>query len=828
MEDEISGVIRQFQRLDADGSGFLDRTEFESIFSAMGVKQGEMDLLFHEADANKDGKIDIHEFAAFIFDTPHKSLPALTPLTADDVERCKELMKGVKLLETLGEKEICELANQVEVRCFKSGDQIITQGEEGLDCFFVDSGKAYAQIKVGDEYKEVQQYEAGHFFGERALLRSEPRAANVIARTELRLFRVSREIFVAVINDRNMKEHLVKNCKLFENMTDEQVAKIAGAFQRQLFKSGDKIVVQGEEGHSFYLLEAGECKASITTAAGTQEVKEYAAGDLFGEKALLENAPRVATVTAMTDVVTLVLSRDVFEAKLGKLSQLTAECYLADPRKLVSDFYLPGDRRGPAGSALAKGLEADKDTPTQWFVVYRPCSRDAIAKMLGKVGVGKGLNVKGKSAKKNRLSGFVPFLQISDNSHKMAVEKSPSNARTMIFYRNSTSRDAALEELKHVLEEGNLKIDDPQIRLLDTYPDSPGLDVPEPLMKEVYIMKPDISPMVGWETGRASEPAFMDMNLHAVRGDGAPKVVLYQFDVSDPMNPLGLLVAYAEQAVKPVVSDFDIFTVGSKGMKYADLPDKQRDLVDWELQNAQKVLSEPCSKSWTSRWLDVLTEEAAKGFHPDIPKFGFGDPVSVAIVEDVVKVTAPCGAVRHGAECFNFGFPQELDDDFLVVWDGYSEPPWRNLNEAELRAFLLERTTEGYIFPLNPVWPIRDPGWYDILQALRSTEEGREVLKCWLSDVNLQTIERVHKECPSGFVKVHGNKRSFTTANAQDATGEELADLVRNEVRKVVRARWARIRGMIHWAARLEIIRRKKAAELPAEDSRPEENGYRA
>ena len=40
------------------------------------------------------------------------------------------------------------------------------------------------------------------------------------------------------------------------------------------------------------------------------------------------------------------------------------------------------------------------------FAVYRPTSRDAIAKMLSGVAVGKGLNVKGKSAKKNRLSGL--------------------------------------------------------------------------------------------------------------------------------------------------------------------------------------------------------------------------------------------------------------------------------------------------------------------------------------------------------------------------------------------------------------------------------------
>ena len=43
----------------------------------------------------------------------------------------------------------------------------------------------------------------------------------------------------------------------------------------------------------------------------------------------------------------------------------------------------------------------------------------------------------------------------------------------------------------------------------------------------------------------------------------------------DPMNPLGLLVAYAERQLKPVVSDFDTFTVGSRGMSYEPTPPKQ-------------------------------------------------------------------------------------------------------------------------------------------------------------------------------------------------------------------------------------------------------------
>ncbi|CAE7554053.1 unnamed protein product [Symbiodinium pilosum] len=215
-------------------------------------------------------------------------------------------------------------------------------------------------------------------------------------------------------------------------------------------------------------------------------------------------------------------------------------------------------------------------------------------------------------------------------------------------------------------------------------------------MREVYIMRPDISPMLGWETGRDSEPAFMDMNLHAVRDEKtAPQVVLYQFDSADPMNPLGLLIAYAESAVKPVVSDFDTFTVGSRGFSYSGFPEKQIELIHWSLKHTQRLLATPDHKGWTSRWLEVLKQEANQGFHPSVPKYGFGDDVSCSLVEDVVYETEACGAVRHGAECFNFYFPQELDQEFLIVWDGFQDPPWRSVSELELRDFLKKRVDDG-------------------------------------------------------------------------------------------------------------------------------------
>ena len=81
-------------------------------------------------------------------------------------------------------------------------------------------------------------------------------------------------------------------------------------------------------------------------------------------------------------------------------------------------------------------------------------------------------------------------------------------------------------------------------------------------------MRADISHVEGWETGRASEPAFMDANLHATREVNVHhQAVVWQYDVDNPMNPRGLLVAYEEDTVKPVASDLDAFCFGSQNMR---------------------------------------------------------------------------------------------------------------------------------------------------------------------------------------------------------------------------------------------------------------------
>lgn len=686
-----------------------------------------------------------------------------------DVQLFK-LASQLSVFQGFSISELNAIVRVMSTHFYYEGEWIFQQGEEGNAMFIVLQGSvdSYHNDGLSKKAKHIASLGVNSIIDEICLVWNSPRSVSMCARENSILVRLTRNHFSNCVVRMSVYRYwgfvdLLKGASLLEMMKEEQIGKLVDVLKLKKYKAGELIIRQGDEGNKFYIVNSGECRVWVMNGGEEQEYTRYHRGNLFGELALLKNAPRAANVTAVSLCELLCLSRGQFERLLGPMAQLHQQQYLTDPRKLIADFYGQSDVRGPLGSLKLQDADPDASRgKTKWFVVYRPTSTDAIAKMLSGNAVGKGLNVKGKSAKQGVLSGYVPFIQISDNKHKGMIEQSPPNARLVIYYKTAPAREEAHKALQLVMDSApDLKIKRREIDITEDYqPQVFGLELPEPLVREAYIMRPDLSPVMGWEVGRRSEPAFMDMNLHAVRDASEPLVVLYQYDESDSMNPRGLLIAYAEKFCKPVVSDFDTFLVGSYGMVYEPLPQEQIELIQWGLRHTEDILNSLDHNPWTSRWLEVLKKENERGFHPKFPKYGYGDPTSYRICGDIVKTTEGSGAIRHGAECFNFYFPQELDDEFLVVWDGFPEKPWQYLSEAKLRDWLLARIGDEYTFPLNPIWPIRDKGWMDVLQALLGSQNA-QIMKAWLPDdsgllTRIMDLNRLH---PNGFVQNAGEQK---------------------------------------------------------------------
>lgn len=146
--------------------------------------------------------------------------------------------------------------------------------------------------------------------------------------------------------------------------------------------------------------------------------------------------------------------------------RLWVQGFLAsDPRNRIADFFRQGDERGPCGY-LRRLREKPHGERSQHFSVWRPTSLDALRMLFDGSACGKGLNIKGKSALEGKLSGFVPFLQISEEAHKAKVSTAPPSARIRIFYRSQRLRDAARATLDGVLAEMREKVRESEAFLL--------------------------------------------------------------------------------------------------------------------------------------------------------------------------------------------------------------------------------------------------------------------------------------------------------------------------------------------------------------------------
>jgi len=111
--------------------------------------------------------------------------------------------------------ERSKLADAFKELHFKTGEFVIKEGEEGNVFYFIQHGEAVATktIEAGKAPVEVMKYTAGDYFGERALIKNEPRAANVMATTTLDVVQLDRHSFKRLLGP--IEEILKRNMEIY-------------------------------------------------------------------------------------------------------------------------------------------------------------------------------------------------------------------------------------------------------------------------------------------------------------------------------------------------------------------------------------------------------------------------------------------------------------------------------------------------------------------------------------------------------------------------------------------------------------------------------------
>jgi len=101
---------------------------------------------------------------------------------------------------------------------------------------------------------------------------------------------------------------------LMKRLPKDQHPLVADACQPAEFKAGATIIKQGDLGDEFFVIKTGEASVTIKGEDGhANKVATLKAGDYFGERALLENEPRGATITAESALTAYKISRAAFQ-----------------------------------------------------------------------------------------------------------------------------------------------------------------------------------------------------------------------------------------------------------------------------------------------------------------------------------------------------------------------------------------------------------------------------------------------------------------------------------------------------------------------------------
>ena len=97
------------------------------------------------------------------------------------------------------------------------------------------------------------------------------------------------------------KVFFLKRVKLFSALPGEELAEIALITEEVEQSEGDDIIREGESDSTLFIVVSGK----VRVTKGMIVVAEMGEGDVFGELAVLDPAPRNATVTAISDVTLL-------------------------------------------------------------------------------------------------------------------------------------------------------------------------------------------------------------------------------------------------------------------------------------------------------------------------------------------------------------------------------------------------------------------------------------------------------------------------------------------------------------------------------------------
>jgi CRP-like cAMP-binding protein len=270
------------------------------------------------------------------------------------------ILKKVDIFSQTPEEALVDVAGVLTEVRLGAGETIFEKGDQGDSMYVVVDGR----VRVHDGDRTLNHLAEGEVFGEMAVLDPEPRLAAVTALVDTRLLRLDQEPFYELVEERievargiiqvlsrrlrdtvhdlaELRTHpeamqaepkaihrpqikgiygvqadlspiekviILKTVDILAGTPDGILAEVATLLKDVPLGAGDTIFEKGTPGDCMYIIVSG--RVQVHDEGHT--LNYLGEGDVFGEMALLDPEPRLASVTATEDTRLLRLDQGPF------------------------------------------------------------------------------------------------------------------------------------------------------------------------------------------------------------------------------------------------------------------------------------------------------------------------------------------------------------------------------------------------------------------------------------------------------------------------------------------------------------------------------------
>lgn len=243
------------------------------------------------------------------------------------------------LFSDFTEPEFLEAVRKVGSRSLVAGSTLFNEGDSGDSIFIIAGGSVdvIGRAKDGHEVR-LARLEEGSVFGEFGFFLNSRRLTAVKAHEDSTVLELTgddlngmiskhprvEEVLFGFYKER-VVDRLMALCDVFAPLSAADRREVLKRLALEKFAKGCLVLREHDRGDIMYLIKKGRVSVWATDRAGVRkELAELAEGDFFGEIALATSRPRVASVTAVTDVELVVFSRTVIKEMLGKYPRVKA------------------------------------------------------------------------------------------------------------------------------------------------------------------------------------------------------------------------------------------------------------------------------------------------------------------------------------------------------------------------------------------------------------------------------------------------------------------------------------------------------------------------